>query len=212
MDHETLFTASKWDILKRLEEGPHSPLELSKLCGTSIANISQQLRLLEMGGLVKSERISNRDKGKPRVLYSIAGQYSYLIATAGNFVDKKQIPLSDVNTIIMRIWFHDRSALHYTLEKTFWRIEEHLDKIAYLGVDTSRDAPVTVYVRFSGKPVDLPPFTITDRTGVTRQVVFSTHIPAGARSYALYGSLDPLLPQHPRRKRQQASGDGNGTQ
>jgi len=145
-------------------------------------------------------------------LYSIAGQHSYLIATAGNFVDKKKIPLSEINTIIMHIWFHDRPALHYTLEKAFWRIEEHLDKISYLGVDQARDSPVTIHVRFSGKPVDLQPFTITDRAGVTRQVVFSTHIPAGTRSDALHGSLDTLLPQHARKKKQQTSGDGNGTQ
>ena len=93
MEHETLFTASKWDILKQLEHGPSSPLELSKVCGTSIANISQQLRLLEMAGLVTSRRISNKAKGKPRILYSLAGNLSYMIATTDDFVDKKVLQL-----------------------------------------------------------------------------------------------------------------------
>ena len=199
MDHETLYTASKWDILKHLEREPHSPLELAKLCGTSIANVSQQLRLLDMAGLVTSERIPNRDKGKPRVLYRLAGHYSYLIATSGDFVDKKLLPLSEINKVIMRIWFHGRPALHYTLEKAFWRIEEHLQKISYLGVDTGRDNPVTIYVRFTGKPVDIKPFTVADRDGTTRQVVFSAHIPKDAQPYTLHGSLT-LLPQQSRRK------------
>ena len=60
MDHETLFTASKWHILKQLETQPRSPLELARICETSIANVSQQLRLLEMAGLVKTKRVSNR--------------------------------------------------------------------------------------------------------------------------------------------------------
>jgi DNA-binding transcriptional ArsR family regulator len=212
MDHETLFTASKWDILKHLEGNPRSPLDLSKLCGTSIANVSQQLRLLEMAGLVTSERVSNRDKGKPRVLYRIAGHQSYLIATAGDFVDKKLLPLSEVNRIIMRIWFHDRAHLQYTMEKAFWKVEEHLLAISYLGVDIARESPLTFYVRFSSKPVDLKPFTVTDRAGVTRQVVFSQHIPAGAQPYTLHGSFEaPASRNHGKENRKTHSGDGNAT-
>ena len=209
MDPETLFTASKWDILKHLEKVPRSPLELSKLCGTSIANVSQQLRLLELAGIVTSDRISNRDKGKPRVLYRLAGQFSYLIATSGDFVDKKILPLSEINKIIMRVWFFERTHLQYTIEKAFWRIEEHIGSISYLSVDTTRESPITIYVKFTGKPIELKPFTVTDRVGATRQVVFSQHIPAGASPYVLHGSLDaPRAPQA-RRKNNHISGDGN---
>ncbi len=173
MDHETLFTASKWAILKRLERGPASPLELSKVCGTSIANISQQLRLLEMAGLVTSERVSNRDKGKPRVLYQLAGNLSYLIATADNFVEKKIVPLTDRNKVVMRIWFFDDANLRYTIEKAFWKIEPFFDKIAYLGVDT-RGNTLTFHVQFKGRGMKLQPFTVTDRNGEKRQVLFTT--------------------------------------
>jgi len=208
MDHETLFTASKWDILKHLEKVPRSPLELSKLCGTSIANVSQQLRLLELAGIVTSDRISNRDKGKPRVLYRLAGQFSYLIATSGDFVDKKILPLSEINKIIMRVWFFERTHLQYTIEKAFWRIEEHIGSISYLSVDTTRESPITIYVKFTGKPIELKPFTVTDRVGATRQVVFSQHLPAGAAPYVLHGALHtPTAPQA-HRKNTRNSGDG----
>jgi len=178
MEHETLYTASKWDILKHLEKGPASPLELSKICKTSIANISQQLRLLEMAGLVASERISNRAKGKPRILYSLAGNLSYLIATSGDFVEKKTLHLSEYNKLIMRIWFYEKSELHYTLEKAFWQIEKHFDKVSFLGFDTNRNAPITFYIEFKGKPIDIQPFTITDPQGTKRQVLFSTEKPS----------------------------------
>jgi DNA-binding transcriptional ArsR family regulator len=175
MEHETLFTTSKWQILKSLELQPRSPLELARLCNTSVANVSQQLRLLEMAGLVTSKRISNRDKDKPRILYSIAGDVSYLIATSGSFVDKKLLPLSDYNKIVMRIWFFPKPQLHYALEKAFWRIEEHLDRIQSLAFDATSENPVIFY--YQAKGLQLKPFTITDRTGATRQVVFQQKAP-----------------------------------
>jgi len=148
MEHETLFTATKWDILKQLEHGPQSPLELTKKLQSSLANVSQQLRLLEMAGLVTSKRISNRDKDKPRILYTLTGNLSYLIATTNNFVDKKILSLSDRNKVILKIWFLEDPAVRYALEKTFWTIEQHLEKIekiAYAGIKNG--APV---LEFSG--------------------------------------------------------------
>jgi predicted transcriptional regulator len=159
MDHENLFTATKWDILKALEKSPQSPIEIAKTLSSSLANVSQQLRLLEMAGVVKTKRISNRDKDKPRILYSLAGNLSYLIATSDNFVDKKLLSLSDRNKIILRIWFLDDANLRYALEKVFWQIEPHLDhieKLSFAGIE--KGVPVLEY---SGKvklqsPVDLP--------------------------------------------------------
>lgn len=185
MDHETLFTASKWDILKQLETQPRSPLELARLCTTSIANVSQQLRLLEMAGLVKAERISNRDKDKPRILYSLAGNLSYVIATSGQFVDKKVLALSDYNKIIMRIWFFERTELHYALEKAFWKIEENLDRISFLAVDRERTTPIVLYVKATEK-CDLRPFTISEPSGVVRQLIFDTKLPAPSMMHVLY--------------------------
>lgn len=193
MDHETLFTASKWDILKHLERGPSSPLALSKVCRTSIANVSQQLRLLEMAGLVSSERVSNRDKGKPRVMYRLTGNLSYLIATTDSFVEKKPVSLSEINKIIMRIWFADAHDLRYAMEKTFWKIEEHFEKLACIAVDLRRKAPLTFCIRFKGKALDLKPFTITEPDGTSRQVVFTTTLPPKEAAYVLYDPQGMLI-------------------
>ena len=146
MDHESLFTATKWDILKALEQGPQSPLEIAKTLQSSIANVSQQLRLLEMAGVVSSKRISNRDKDKPRVLYSLTGNMSYMIATSDKFVDKKMLNLSARNKIILRIWFLDDPHLRYALEKAFWQIEPHLEqieKLSFAGIE--KGVPVLEY-------------------------------------------------------------------
>lgn len=184
MEHETLFTASKWEILKQLERGPQSPLQLSRACKTSIANVSQQLRLLEMAGLVASERISNRDKGKPRVLYSLAGNLSYLIAT-GRFVDKKLLRLSAYNSIIMRIWFHPQRELHYTIEKAFWKLEEHLDSLGRIAIDTREG----VVFHIEGHRSLPGPITITDPAGTSRRVRFTAEA-AGKDAYLLHDPKD----------------------
>jgi DNA-binding transcriptional ArsR family regulator len=211
MEHETLFTASKWEILKQLELRERSPIELAKICSTSVANVSQQLRLLEMAGLVTSRRVSNRDKDKPRILYSLAGNLSYVIATSDKFVDKKVLQLSEYNKIIMRIWFLDDPSVRYALEKIFWKIEESMPKISFLAFDKERTSPLTVYYVAGGKNLELKPFTITDNTGVTRQVLFSMKLPDSAQQlHILYdpkgiaenGALENT--QHKRKR-----GDGN---
>jgi predicted transcriptional regulator len=136
MEQETLFTSSKWDILKCLEAGKKSPIDLAKETNTSVANISQQLRLLELAGFVKSERISNRDKGLPRILYSVSDNHSYIVASTPGFVDKKFLKLQEYQKCTLRIWFLDNSNLQRYLERFFWTIEKHLEKIDVITVDS----------------------------------------------------------------------------
>ena len=97
MDIETLFTSSKWDIIELLAKKSYSPLELSKKLNTTMANVSQQLRLLEALKFVNKKKISNRDKGKPRTLYSLSGDYTYVIAFMPGFAQKKLIKLDSHN-------------------------------------------------------------------------------------------------------------------
>ncbi len=102
MDIETLFTSSKWEIIEKLAEKSYSPLELSKILNTTMANISQQLRLLEALNLVKKQKVSNRDKGKPRALYSLSGDYVYIISFMQGSAQKKLIPLNQQTKAIIK--------------------------------------------------------------------------------------------------------------
>jgi len=144
MEQETLFTSSKWDILKCLEAGKKSPLDLAKETHTSVANISQQLRLLELAGFVKSERISNRDKGLPRILYSVADNHSYIVASTPGFVDKRFLILQEYQKCVLRIWFLDNPNLQRYVERFFWSIEKHLDKIDLIAMDAKDFSNVKV--------------------------------------------------------------------
>jgi len=144
MEQETLFTSSKWDILKCLEAGKKSPIDLAKETNTSVANISQQLRLLELAGFVKSERISNRDKGLPRILYSVSDNHSYIVASTPGFVDKKFLKLQEYQKCTLRIWFLDNPNLQRYIERFFWTIEKNLEKIDVIAMDSKDFSNVKV--------------------------------------------------------------------
>ena len=62
MDYGTILTDSKWNIIKELSEKEQTPTELADKTKTTLANISQQLRLLEAYGIVKKERTESSKK------------------------------------------------------------------------------------------------------------------------------------------------------
>lgn len=150
MDLETLFVESKWGILKLLSESGYSPLELAEKLNTSISNISQQLRLLEMAGLVQKVKIQNRDKGKPRMIFSIAGDFLYSIAVTRSSVQKKLLSLNSRQRMMMQIW-HLEEGLQYYLEKFFWKLEDKVPHIQAMALDqSSKSLKVLVVVPSTG--------------------------------------------------------------
>ncbi|MFH0869573.1 MAG: ArsR family transcriptional regulator [archaeon] len=200
MEQETLFTASKWDILKILSSGSKSPLQLAKLSSTSVANISQQLRLLEMAGLVQCKRISNRDKGQPRLLYSLVGNQSFLITSASDFVEKKLLQLSEYNKVILKIWFLDKPQLHYFLEKAFWSLDEHIKVIdsIFINLNQLDSDEISMFIVSENPDLkrELKKSFIRARDGTSKTILFNVKsqseakrmisASSTARFYALY--------------------------
>ena len=130
-----MFSEQKWNILKCLSEGKYSPIQLAEKLNTTMANISQQLRLLEAANLVKKEKIKNRDKGKPRSLFSLSDDYAYLVPTMSNFTDKKLLRVKDHHRIILKIWFLENPELHSHIEQVYWKIEPHLSQIQAIAIN-----------------------------------------------------------------------------
>ncbi|HEY9702352.1 MAG TPA: helix-turn-helix domain-containing protein [Allocoleopsis sp.] len=174
MEQETLFTSSKWDILKCLEKSKKSPIDLAKETNTSVANISQQLRLLELAGFVKSERVSNRDKGLPRILYSISDNHSYIVSTMPGFVDKKFLKLQDYQKCTLKIWFLDNHSVQRYVERFFWStLEPILDKIDLIALDAKDFANIKVSILSS--QLDSKKFKDVSISGPTGNAKFSIH-------------------------------------
>jgi len=90
VDFETLFVESKWRILTELAQKKQSPTELAKKTNTSVANISQQLRLLEAYGIVKKQKVKSKNEpGKPRTLYEIGKEATHIIHIERTIAEKK---------------------------------------------------------------------------------------------------------------------------
>ena len=136
MELELMFSDQKWNILKSLSEGKFSPMQLAEKLDTTIANISQQLRLLEAADLVKKEKIKNRDRGKPRALFSLTQEYAYLIPTMNNFANKKLLKVTDHHKIILSIWFLENEH-HPAIERVYWKIMPSISKVSAILFDKS---------------------------------------------------------------------------
>ena len=192
MDQETLFTGSKWDILKLLGQKKMSPLELANKSGTSMANISQQLRFLEMAGIVSSQRISNRDKGKPRILYSLSGNNSFLISVAPGFVNKGLQSLNEREKAILKIWFYNNPEYKYYVERAFLSLDKHMQEIDAVGLDESGSGITLTVVTSNGLKLS-PQMEITDPQGQKKSVKFNVIKKDKVKPGKHYGIYDPQI-------------------
>ncbi len=129
---EKLFAEQKWNILQHLAREKYSPLQLAELSNTSMANISQQLRLLEAANLVKKEKIKNRDKGKPRTLFSLTNEYGYLVTVMDNFAEKRLLQLTPHHKNMLKIWFLKNSELHVAAEHAYGLLEPMIKRMQAL--------------------------------------------------------------------------------
>jgi predicted transcriptional regulator len=102
MDLETLLTGTKWEILEILASTPSSPLELSKKLNTTIANISQQLRLLQTANLVKKQKTGSAQPGKPRMIFSLSNNYAFITVLSKGFAKKKLIKISQKQKEVLK--------------------------------------------------------------------------------------------------------------
>jgi len=157
MQIETLFSSTRWEILNSLSKKESSPMELADELNTTSANISQQLRLLELAGLVKSEKTSNVDKGKPRVVYSLDGDQAYLILSQPGFSDKKLVKMSMGRQFLLKSFFLSESNQEKLIE-LYYAIKDNLDEIEFLGVEEGASLQVYVILK---KNFKLPAINIT---------------------------------------------------
>ncbi|MFH0875852.1 MAG: winged helix-turn-helix domain-containing protein [archaeon] len=209
---DCVFVESKWKILSALCEKESSPIELSKKLKTTLANISTQLRLLEALGLVKKQKIPNTQKGKPRTIFSLAKEFSYVTLVKKNYCSKKLIKLDKIDDAIFSIYFLNDSALHYYLFKFFFMFEEVLkecESLSYLGINgndielvvisskkeelINKFANVAYTYNGNTRKIITFVYTIDDiKQGLNNKEAFFTGVVA--RSFTLYDKNNVILP------------------
>lgn len=150
MELTPLFTQQRWNILKHLSREPMSPLHLAALTGTTIANISQQLRLLEAANLVRKEKVRNKGRGQPRALFSLTDDYAFIISVTDDFAEKKLVHLTASHKLFIRILSLDDSEKRQKVEQAYFQIHSYLEKIKAVFADFSSDAVVVVVTSDKG--------------------------------------------------------------
>lgn len=105
MDIEAFITGSKWNILKKLANAKKAPIDLAKETRTTIANTSQQLRLLETARIITVEKILGRQKTQPRMLYSIPEPQAFIALISPHFVEKKMFQPDRLETFVLKSLF-----------------------------------------------------------------------------------------------------------
>lgn len=104
MSVDGLFSGKKWDILEELSQKAQSPIELARTLNTTVANISMQLRLLEVGHFVQKKRIKNAIAGQPRVVYSLKKEILYVMAATSQTTCKKMFDVTKEQSFMLNLW------------------------------------------------------------------------------------------------------------
>lgn len=123
---------TKWALLSQLVQEPLSPKELADLTKTSIANTSQQLKLLEAQGFlkkVKNKGISSRNERDARVLYSLSKNMTWITHISKEKVEKKELKSPD-NFLLNLLLYDIKNTRH--VAKFFLDREDVLKKIQCL--------------------------------------------------------------------------------
>ncbi len=126
MEFESFTTTARWQILERLAEREKSASEIAEETGASLANISQQLKLLEAHGLVKrvnTEHVEGekRGAGKPRQAFALAKEVAFLALVKRGLAAKRTLKLDPHQKVILAIWALEKD--HAYLERLYWQQE-----------------------------------------------------------------------------------------
>lgn len=141
MNFGELVSASRWQILEQIALSPASPIQLAEKIGTSVAYVSQQLKLLEAANIVIKNRTGFADKGKPRNVYAIARDVVTFSALMNGAPVQASIYPTAHQKIIIRIWLFADESLRQPLEKIYRALEDSISEIDGM------------YVKAGAKPV-----------------------------------------------------------
>lgn len=137
MEMDEYLGQAKWPILEIIAKGPHSPIEIAQIIGTSVAYVSQQLKLLEAVGLVQKSKTGEFLKGKPRSLYSLTRDLIHITSLVQGQPQKKSIEPTRHQEVIMNIWMYENLTSQKDLEKLYWTLEPLFDRLQGMYMDLS---------------------------------------------------------------------------
>ena len=175
---DTLFS-TKWEILQLIASSPKNATQLATTLKTSLANITQQTKLLEAYGTVLREKEETPKKvGKPRLRYRVAKDFSYIGLVTDGFAEKKSIILKDFSNAFVRSLLVMNQEEQYVFVKFLILHESILQKCPGIGLlKVTKD---TIELFLHSEAVDeirkkYSNTIISDLTGKNKKVICWTH-------------------------------------
>lgn len=109
---EYLYSGSKWEILQELANKPQSTSELAKALNTSQANISQQLKHLELAGIIERKRASRKNI---HYTYHITGYYTHTVHIGPGIANQKTRTKQQYEQLVATLYTHKHATALLTL-------------------------------------------------------------------------------------------------
>ena len=152
--HNTLLQNSRWDIVHAISKNHASATAIAEHIGTSIPNVTQQLKLLEAYDIVTYTKEQN-GVGKPRRLYTLKRPVAHLTFATSGMAQQKFFHPGKYQTFIISTTFIKNPEEQCCLLKFLLDNEELLEKCAI------------AYVRSSAEEMEV--FLLTDETDDIRK-------------------------------------------
>jgi hypothetical protein len=124
-DVGSLLSGTKWQLVELIAQSPKSPGDLAVQLKTSIANVSIQLKTLELASIISRTRVLRPQAGSPRVLYSLKRDFLYVTTASSTVQVKKPLTMSEQKSFTLAVWQlpeqlqHPVLTLYYTQPQFF---------------------------------------------------------------------------------------------
>ncbi len=177
MELELFFSNSKWEILVELSKEAKSPLELSAIFKTSVANISQQLRLMEAAGVIGKTKTTNFEKGKPRTLYHVKEEILYVVRLGKNVASKQVLKRDPFTSYILTVLSAIPKKDQFFLSKFFCDNSDILTESS-IGLFKNQDKSIELFIiteKLDEARKRISNYNLTNSNGTARIIVCWSH-------------------------------------
>jgi hypothetical protein len=183
MEFEDLLTKTKWAILKELAKGDKSAVEIAKKASQSVANVTQQLVILEAHNLVKKAKKEEKQKrpGKPKTPYALNQEIFAFSFLKPGTAEKSIIKLREADffpKFVLNAYFTLKEEDHYPVVKFVCESEilKKADCIAFL---QSNDKEIELFIITEQQLHDFREkysnFHVSGLDGKTKKIISWSH-------------------------------------
>lgn len=130
MIYGSLLGEKRWEILESISISPASPTEIAEKIGTTVSYISQQLKLLEVAGLIKKTKTGLSEKGKPRNIYHLSEEFIHISSLENGFACQKNIKVNSHRKALLNIWSLNEESIQESVEKIYSKLKSDLQSIS----------------------------------------------------------------------------------